>query len=62
MKLLREYVRRKEGLNRGSSLEFGAKLAWDGKTGGEVNIGKFSTLKLDMPVKFLWKREISMSR
>ena len=40
-------------MNRiGSGLEFEANLRWDGETGGEVNIGEFPTLKLDMPIKF----------
>jgi uncharacterized OsmC-like protein len=33
-------------------LEFGVKLRWDGETGGEVDIGRFPALKLDMPIRF----------
>ncbi len=34
------------------SLEFKAKLIWDGDSGGEVKARKYKDLKLDMPVEF----------
>jgi uncharacterized OsmC-like protein len=33
-------------------LRFQANLVWDGESGGEVSVGKFQGLKLDMPVEF----------
>jgi uncharacterized OsmC-like protein len=33
-------------------LKFQANLVWDGESGGEVSVGKFQGLKLDMPVEF----------
>jgi len=34
------------------SLEFKAKLIWDGESGGEAKVRKSKDLKLDMPVEF----------
>ena len=33
-------------------LEYNVEVKWDNQTGGEVDIGHFPTLRLDMPVEF----------